>query len=389
MEPSNSASVHENIPINLSRPNDNNVDDPFPSGRDTAVDDPFPSGRDTADNNNNPFRADHPREWMNSALLTRSRAAEHVLHAIASGRQDLITHGVLECLGNDAVLEESETAFSSWTFAGHSFVQSGAAAVLGAAAVVTAPLEVPTLLFGGAALALTHGLSALGGADEELARLANADAFRRQYGFERSELLWSVVPAATLYWYLAEGDTVLELACKAKRGTLGLGEDSQTLGKILRRLMASIPGDAPTRANRLERAIVKSARDMGIDPSSSELAAAWRVVAAMRGQQKDHHTAAAKEAEASVADQADDFDEMVLVPDPSEEAAVGQSSQRSEPAQDSGMCVCCMERLRTHALVPCGHRALCERCVDQVELVERVCPICRADVRGSLRVFDP
>ena len=37
---------------------------------------------------------------------------------------------------------------ASWEFGSVTFMQSGAAAGLGAAAVVTAPLEVPTLLFG-------------------------------------------------------------------------------------------------------------------------------------------------------------------------------------------------------------------------------------------------
>ena len=83
-------------------------------------------------------------------LLTRERAAEHVLHAIANGRCDLLTPGVLNLLG-PAKVEESAEAVASWEFAGHCFLQSGACAVLGAAAVVMAPLEIPTLLFGGAA----------------------------------------------------------------------------------------------------------------------------------------------------------------------------------------------------------------------------------------------
>ena len=73
---------------------------------------------------------------------------------------------------------------------------------------VTAPLEIPTLLFGGAAFALTHGISALNGADGELARLQRQEEFRRRFGFDRSQLLWALQPISTMYWYIAPGDTV-------------------------------------------------------------------------------------------------------------------------------------------------------------------------------------
>ena len=55
-------------------------------------------------------------------LLTRERAAEHVLHAIANGRCDLLTPGVLNLLG-PAKVEESAEAVASWEFAGHCFLQ--------------------------------------------------------------------------------------------------------------------------------------------------------------------------------------------------------------------------------------------------------------------------
>ena len=109
---------------------------------------------------------------MDDSLLTPARAAEHVLHAIADARLDLLTPAILRLIV-DEELKES-TMVASWDYAGFSFTMSGAVAGLGAAAIITAPLEAPTLLFGGAALALSHGLSALGGADAEFERLARA-----------------------------------------------------------------------------------------------------------------------------------------------------------------------------------------------------------------------
>ena len=43
----------------------------------------------------------------------------------------------------------------------------------------------------------------------------------------------------------------------------------------------------------------------------------------------------------------------------------------------------CMERARTHCLLPCGHRCICEACADVIDM----CPICREDTTGHLRVF--
>ena len=46
---------------------------------------------------------------------------------------------------------------------------------------------------------------------------------------------------------------------------------------------------------------------------------------------------------------------------PAVHAAGGSSS--SEPV--APLCVICLHRPRTHALLPCGHRALCSNCADQ------------------------
>ncbi|XP_015376480.1 PREDICTED: uncharacterized protein LOC107170801 [Diuraphis noxia] len=38
------------------------------------------------------------------------------------------------------------------------------------------------------------------------------------------------------------------------------------------------------------------------------------------------------------------------------------------------VCVVCKDSLRTHAIIPCGHKVLCEECVNQ--LLDKRCPIC-------------
>ena len=46
-------------------------------------------------------------------------------------------------------------------------------------------------------------------------------------------------------------------------------------------------------------------------------------------------------------------------------------------------CVVCLDRKRTFALSPCGHRAYCDKCVKLL----KACAICRAPVQATLRVF--
>ena len=354
-------------------------------------------------------------------LLTRTRAAEHVLHAIAQARVDLLTPAVLNTLDLSTELRESEV-MSSWDFGGHNFIMSGAAAVLGAAAVITAPLEVPTLLLGGAAVAVTHGLSALSGASAELARAAHEADFQRHYGFTRDNLLWSVVPAGVQYWYLAAGDGVLELALKRKAGPLGLGENGSVLGRLLRRLTSLLPGTPAEQGDRLEAAIRKAAADMMMSETDRAFDPAWRVVTAVRAGElletrrtllraQQHAAAAGSAAENGEESDAEadcagddrggdgggasgggggghvDGEDAVLVEHSAhDETPPSLPSSRAKPSARS--CIICLENKRTFALVPCGHRCLCAACTD-LSAIGFACPICREEATGVLRVFDP
>jgi serine/threonine protein kinase len=53
--------------------------------------------------------------------------------------------------------------------------------------------------------------------------------------------------------------------------------------------------------------------------------------------------------------------------------------------QSKGECVVCLERVSTHALMPCGHRCVCERCAPILN--NRACPICRTLVEKAVRIF--
>ena len=76
----------------------------------------------------------------------------------------------------------------------------------------------------------------------------------------------------------------------------------------------------------------------------------------------------------------------------SDNTGVERSAQR-ERGVDRGVrvgCVVCLDAAPTFAVVPCGHRCLCSRCVVQVLATTRVCPLCRAsmDGCGALQIFE-
>jgi hypothetical protein len=58
----------------------------------------------------------------------------------------------------------------------------------------------------------------------------------------------------------------------------------------------------------------------------------------------------------------------------------------AHPAQEDEdrFCVVCLERERTHATIPCGHKHYCETCV--AKLVE--CATCRKTITFNIRIFD-
>jgi hypothetical protein len=48
--------------------------------------------------------------------------------------------------------------------------------------------------------------------------------------------------------------------------------------------------------------------------------------------------------------------------------------------------VVCMDNEKTHALIPCGHKCLCENCCITM-MLDNICPICHNCIEGHVRVF--
>eukprot|EP01018_Ginkgo_biloba_P007931 Gb_38210 [translate_table: standard] len=65
------------------------------------------------------------------------------------------------------------------------------------------------------------------------------------------------------------------------------------------------------------------------------------------------------------------------------------TDDESGEVPDGELCVVCLLRRRRSAFIPCGHHVCCPRCA---QLVERdsnpKCPVCRQNVRNSVRIYD-
>ncbi|KAL6137430.1 hypothetical protein ACLB2K_062722 [Fragaria x ananassa] len=56
---------------------------------------------------------------------------------------------------------------------------------------------------------------------------------------------------------------------------------------------------------------------------------------------------------------------------------------------DGQLCVICLMRRRRSAFIPCGHLVCCHRCCTSVVLsTSPKCPVCRQEIRSSVRIYD-
>lgn len=59
------------------------------------------------------------------------------------------------------------------------------------------------------------------------------------------------------------------------------------------------------------------------------------------------------------------------------------STEEQLRLQEERMCKVCMDREVSVVFVPCGHLVTCGECASNL----RLCPICRAVIRESVRTF--
>jgi len=57
-----------------------------------------------------------------------------------------------------------------------------------------------------------------------------------------------------------------------------------------------------------------------------------------------------------------------------------------ERLQQNKECVICFDAKKTHALIPCGHKCVCETCATESSLT--LCPLCKQSYNMVIRIFD-
>lgn len=63
---------------------------------------------------------------------------------------------------------------------------------------------------------------------------------------------------------------------------------------------------------------------------------------------------------------------------------------------NKGLCTVCLDRQATHAIIPCGHLALCQECSQDPRGISDIpgmgilkCPVCRQAASSLVRIFQP
>ncbi|MED6149077.1 hypothetical protein PIB30_059076 [Stylosanthes scabra] len=66
-----------------------------------------------------------------------------------------------------------------------------------------------------------------------------------------------------------------------------------------------------------------------------------------------------------------------------------QLDEQNEDVPDGQLCVICLMRRRRSVFIPCGHLVCCQGCAISVEReVAPKCPVCRQEIRDSVRIFE-
>ena len=154
-----------------------------------------------------------------------------------------------------------ETPFINWVFSGHVFYKATATALVTSAVLRTIGGQ---LFVAASAATITYRFyeqkkaRAAGQGDDERAA---ADDFHRLYGIRRDAIRSqssSMIPLATRFHDLKQGDTLLEIVLKTKRGTFACDSDDMKMRALLQKILSYMPGGEAEKAMRLKRAVAST-----------------------------------------------------------------------------------------------------------------------------------
>ena len=71
------------------------------------------------------------------------------------------------------------------------------------------------------------------------------------------------------------------------------------------------------------------------------------------------------------------------------EGMISELGREEVKAEESNLCVVCLDGKRSHLFAPCGHQCACVDCAKLLEHNGDPCPICRNQIESVVRVFQP
>jgi hypothetical protein len=67
--------------------------------------------------------------------------------------------------------------------------------------------------------------------------------------------------------------------------------------------------------------------------------------------------------------------------------AIEKKKAEEKIMEDPSVCVVCMDEKADCCLKPCGHLCLCQTCAIEIHTRRETCPICRACIQETLKVY--
>jgi len=128
------------------------------------------------------------------------------------------------------------------------------------------------------------------------------------------------------------------------------------------------------RADRAMRALIRS--ETSSAPTKKKKRRPRRSLPAVVAPPDAEEEDTEKEDVQAVVEDGGDAEEETRVAAPSKEPL--------EEEDESTLCVVCLTRPRSHAIVPCGHMCLCRECTPTIG---PTCPMCRCDVSTTVRIY--
>ena len=139
----------------------------------------------------------------------------------------------------------------------------------------------------------------------------------------------------------------------------------------------------------------RAARAESARAKAAKAAEAARAVEAAKAAKAAKAAEAAKVTQAAKAAKAATVAEAAKAAKASKAAKAAKAKADAEAAmaelktiRENAMCCLCLSEPKTHLLLPCGHKCVCEDCVPLLSAPGAICPLCRVGVASTVRVYE-